>query len=285
MVAVKPGWLDSQDLLGHFNALEGRFQPASSGFYQFLVSSVVESMEPASGVYLCCLDEMNLSYIEHYFADFLSLLQAPVNERLLKLFDRNLCTSTDSYKEFGEVLLPSSIRFCGTVNVDETTKFFSPKVLDRVHIIEMTPTELSSLRSWNEEQPDPALMGPPISERVYRSWIQDPGLVEGNVLKILNEFDNYLSKNGLRISPRVYKSICRYISNAKDVMESEEEAMDFAIFQKILPSLRGHTQRFRELLLRLQEVCEQKNYRKSASRIKLIAEAQVAMDFFNYSLV
>ena len=33
--------------------------------------------------------------------------------------------------------IPSNVFFVGTVNVDETTYMFSPKVLDRAHVIEL----------------------------------------------------------------------------------------------------------------------------------------------------
>ena len=285
MVAVQPGWLDSHELLGHFNSLEGRFQPSSCGLYRFLVSAAREASEPDSGVYLCCLDEMNLSHVEHYFADFLSMLQAPIQDRRLRLFDGNLCRSDDPYRNYYEVQIPRSLRFCGTVNVDETTKFFSPKVLDRVHIIEIAPVALSNVNSWHEQQPDSTFLGDPVSERVFRSWFKDPGLVQEYVLRITNDLDDHLARVGLRISPRTFKSICRYVSNARDVMESDEEAMDFAIFQRLLPGLRGHSPQFRDWLYRLIEICEARKYTKSSFRIRLIAEAQVAMDFFNYSLV
>ena len=283
-ISVKPGWLDSQELTGYFNALDGRFQPSSSGFYQFLVASHRESLEPENGVYICCLDEMNLSYVEQYFADFLVLLQAPMEDRQIIFFDRNLCRIDDPYKDFHQIHLPSSLRFCGTVNVDETTKFFSPKVLDRVHIIEMGPVALSNINSWNEHQPDNSAIGTPISARIYYSWSQEPGFVQEYVLKSINEIECLLSAMGLRISPRTFKSICRYVSNARGVMESDEEAMDYAIFQKILPGLRGHSTQFREMLFKLIEITETRNYTRSSSRIKLIAEAPIAMDFFNYSM-
>jgi energy-coupling factor transporter ATP-binding protein EcfA2 len=283
-VSVKPGWLDSQELIGHFNALEGRFHPSSSGFYEFLISSAQESREPETGVYLCCLDEMNLSYVEHYFADFLSLLQAPIRDRLLRFFDENLCKADDPYRAFSQINLPRSLRFCGTVNIDETTKFFSPKVLDRVHIIEIAPVSLSTIDSWQEQPTGFSVEGDPVSERLFRSWLHAPGLVQEYVLKSISEFEEHLSGMGLRISPRTYKSICLYVSNARGLMESDDEAMDFAVFQKVLPALRGHTAQFREMLMRVYEICERKKYQRSSARIKLIAEAQVAMDFFNYSL-
>ena len=71
---------------------------------------------------------------------------ASVKEQLFKL------TETDSEDGFwlkwtkivdsdfetsGRFKIPSNVRFVGTMNVDETTNFFSPKVLDRVHIMRL----------------------------------------------------------------------------------------------------------------------------------------------------
>lgn len=284
-VSVKPGWLDSHELIGYFNSLDGRFQPSSSGFYHFLVASHIESQEAETGIHLCCLDEMNLSYVEQYFADFLVLLQAPPEDRQIRFFDKNLCRTDDPYREFHQIRIPSSLLFCGTVNVDETTKFFSPKVLDRVHIIEMGPVSLSNIYSWNEQLPDTAHIGTPVSSRIYFSWQQEPGLVQEYVLKGIREMESLLSTLGLRISPRTFKSICRYVSNARGVLESDDEAMDYAIFQKILPGLRGHSTSFRDMLFKMIDITESRNYPRSSSRIRLMAEAPIAMDFFNYSMV
>jgi len=84
------------------------------------------------------LDEMNLSHVERYFADFLSAMEA-----------RDGALRLHSEGEFrlprfeGDTLgvpqflpYPANLFVIGTVNVDETTYMFSPKVLDRAHVIE-----------------------------------------------------------------------------------------------------------------------------------------------------
>lgn len=281
MVSVKPGWLDSQDLIGHFNALEGRFQPSGSGFFHFLISAVIETRSSESGIFLCCLDEMNLSYLEHYFADFLSSLQLPPGDRILRLFPENLSDGSDPYRDYSKILLPRTLKFCGTVNIDETTKFFTPKVIDRVHIIEISSPRLSELSSWGQAYYAPLDTDSPVTEDTYRSWTKDPGVSKDFALSVLSRFEDHLSLN---ISPRTHISVCRYISNAQGVLESDEKAMDYAIFQKILPKLRGHTPEFREKLKRFQDICDRNGYYKSSERLYRMANANIAMDFFNYAL-
>ena len=70
---------------------------------------------------------MNLSHVERYFADFLSALESGEKIPLHK----NIVSEIEQ-----EMKLPNNLMVVGTVNVDETTYMFSPKVLDRANVIE-----------------------------------------------------------------------------------------------------------------------------------------------------
>ena len=72
---------------------------------------------------------MNLSHVERYFADFLSAIESGEEIPL--------------YGKDETLELPSNLFIIGTVNVDETTYMFSPKVLDRANTI-----EFETLRAW-----------------------------------------------------------------------------------------------------------------------------------------
>ena len=82
------------------------------------------------------LDEMNLSHVERYFADFLSVMESgkeiPLHPNTK---DWEKCDIPANIK------LPSNLFIVGTINVDETTYMFSPKVLDRANVIEFRLTE------------------------------------------------------------------------------------------------------------------------------------------------
>src|SRR5262249_34826267 len=83
MVNVNPSWMDARDLLGHLNTLEGRFYPAESGLFQRLVYAWEEyrRRRSESGLYVTCLDEMNLSQVEHYFGDLMMALEREGDQR------------------------------------------------------------------------------------------------------------------------------------------------------------------------------------------------------------
>ena len=88
------------------------------------------------------LDEMNLARVEHYFSDFLSAQESGED---IPLHENEAIESGES--ESGpqvprQLKVPGNVLFTGTVNVDETTYMFSPKVLDRAFTIEFDQVDL-----------------------------------------------------------------------------------------------------------------------------------------------
>ena len=64
-------------------------------------------------------------------------------------------TQTASKKNIPEkIKLPDNLFVIGTVNVDETTYMFSPKVLDRANVIEIKTSEenLQNFNSYNSQK-------------------------------------------------------------------------------------------------------------------------------------
>ena len=80
VIAVKPNWTGPEDLLGYYNPIERSYQ--STPFLQALLAAAEEPDVP----HLILLDEMNLARVEHYFADFLSLLETRDHSPEIPLF-------------------------------------------------------------------------------------------------------------------------------------------------------------------------------------------------------
>ncbi len=100
--------------------------------------------------YFLILDEMNLSHVERYFADILSAIESEDEIPLYEGIERSAFPDASAEKE--KVLIPNKLKLpknlfiIGTVNVDETTYQFSPKVLDRANVIEFRMTETDMRR-------------------------------------------------------------------------------------------------------------------------------------------
>jgi hypothetical protein len=132
LIEVQAGWRDRDDLLGHFNAFEGRYYESD-----FLLS-LYRAQTPAYQDRLCIvvLDEMNLSRPEQYFANLLAQLEQPENKRELRLTSDPQQQMPRLFK--GNTLrIPRNVWFVGTANHDETTVEFADKTYDRAHVMEL----------------------------------------------------------------------------------------------------------------------------------------------------
>jgi energy-coupling factor transporter ATP-binding protein EcfA2 len=127
VVAVGADWTGNENILGYPNGLDGT---------QYVTKQALDLIHRAEDhleiPHFLILDEMNLSHVERYFADLLSAIESDEPLRLHHDVSRNGNSRTIK----PELSLPHNLFIIGTVNVDETTYMFSPKVLDRANVIE-----------------------------------------------------------------------------------------------------------------------------------------------------
>jgi 5-methylcytosine-specific restriction endonuclease McrBC GTP-binding regulatory subunit McrB len=118
---------------------------------------VQEQREPAP--FFLILDEMNLARVEHSFSDFLSSLES--GEPLL-LHDHESPGGDDAGEPLtvpAHLKIHENVFFTGTVNIDETTYMFSPKVLDRAFTLELNEVNLAT---FGQHEPDDGRETPPL---------------------------------------------------------------------------------------------------------------------------
>lgn len=130
--AIQSGWRDNMDLMGYYNSFEHKYKETE--FFKALYVANLPKYE--NTLFLIILDEMNLSRPEHYFADFLSLLEQSPSERYISLTNTPTEVLPNLIKE-GKLKIPENVRFIGTANHDETTLEFAPKTYDRSNVMEM----------------------------------------------------------------------------------------------------------------------------------------------------
>ncbi len=160
MVAVRPAWLDSSDLLGYFDPLNNKYH--ATDFVRYL------SKKNNNRLHMILLDEMNIARIENYGADILANLSPIINNQrqeqsnqiklyptdmqemlfLHKLYHETKDTlSEEKQKEFNQLLqqyqdkekpainIEDNVLICGTLNIDGSTENLSPKMIDRSLIL------------------------------------------------------------------------------------------------------------------------------------------------------
>ncbi|MDP3277906.1 MAG: hypothetical protein Q8Q09_22165 [Deltaproteobacteria bacterium] len=133
VIEVQAGWRDRQDLLGYYNAFHKHYY--ASNFLRALYRAGTEAHRER--VTLIVLDEINLSRVEQFFADFLSVMEKPPRDRLITLMSDAVPLPPRLLLDGRSLALPTNVWFVGTANHDETTTAFADKTYDRAHVMEL----------------------------------------------------------------------------------------------------------------------------------------------------
>lgn len=155
LIPVRPDWHEAASLWGWREKNEFHGSPALrvvlDAWQHWLASGSPGSRPPVRHVLV--LDEMNLSRIEHYGSDLLSAMEQP-GRPVIRLHDAGKPIPLAG----SNVLVPPSIGWApglciiGTVNVDETTFAFAPKVLDRASVLEFVDVDLErAFTTWGKQ--------------------------------------------------------------------------------------------------------------------------------------
>jgi 5-methylcytosine-specific restriction protein B len=134
LVPVGADWNGNENIIGYPDGLRSDKYVTKPALELMRRASMPEfSNEP----HFLILDEMNLSHVERYFSDLLSMIESGESITLYA-DERDSAGVVVDTRSFPPTLrLPPNVYIIGTVNVDETTYMFSPKVLDRANVIEL----------------------------------------------------------------------------------------------------------------------------------------------------
>jgi 5-methylcytosine-specific restriction protein B len=246
VVSVGADWTDNRALLGFRNLLaEGGKTYVAPSALRIILKALETPIKP----FFLILDEMNLSHVERYFADFLSSMES---KEPLKLHDSSEPLNTeDGISVPGKITYPHNLFVIGTVNIDETTYMFSPKVLDRAHVIEFKVT-------WDEiadglEGAVPSELPPLSLEQVDAfmriSQLKDKTLSDEDhalLTKVLEDLHAALEGTRFVFAHRTARECLNFVASAQalakvDITSPQDTKclIDLAILQKALPKLNG----------------------------------------------
>lgn len=266
IVSVGADWTNREPLLGFPNALnKEEYVAPENGVLQLLINANKAGNE--NKPYFLILDEMNLSYVERYFADFLSAMESHSD---IPLWDKPESSKDTTPKTIN---LPKNLFIIGTINVDETTYMFSPKVLDRANVIEfkiaeeemseflsvMKPIDMDSIIGKN------SAMGGKFVELAASKEISPDDSVKKILLEFFSELKSVNAEFGYRSAMEIFRFIAQANKNDNTTQKmSMEEILDAAIVQKLLPKLHGSRKKLDEPLNKLWLMCMPKNYNKES---------------------
>ncbi|WP_164507341.1 McrB family protein [Companilactobacillus furfuricola] len=262
-IPVQSSWTDDSDLLGFMNYQKNEFEPGQSGLTQFLQKAADDKNE--DHLYLVEFDEMNLSRIEQYFAQFLSALEMDDEDRQIKLFEKsksnqnNKRDNNDGYDESlqrNTIPLKHNVMFVGTINTDESTYDISDKVLDRSNVIELHLLPyMDSLNNDENTETNLSYIVYPVLDTDDQSNKAEQKRVqtEYELLWEIHEKLN-LADHNIGVGWRIVNQIEEYLNNlpsyySEPKMEiSRDEGFDLQITQRILPKIKGSYQKLHNLI-------------------------------------
>ena len=249
-IAVRPDWHDSSDLLGYTN-LNNEFVPGR------LLEICYDAAQNSNRQYFVLLDEMNIAHVEYYLAEVLSHMEE-FSERDGRLQSDSLMPSVPRLSssaediKWHEVALPTNLCLVGSVNMDETTYGFSPKVLDRSFVVDFSSVSL--LRephhdtSVTEATGDVAWWTPAALRGQLQSDDSDHQKLLKRVGEQLQILNGYLPRH-MHVGYRVRDEIALFVSVSQEYRDcyvagaSEDinqiDPLDVAIAMKVLPRIHG----------------------------------------------
>ena len=268
LVEVKPNWHDSSELLGYYNALDGKYE--LTPFIRF----AVDAMQHPDVPFFVCLDEMNLAPIEQYFAEYLSVLEtrtktkdtitsaALLDSKKFENIDIEKYEGSDAavieYLQENGLIIPSNLFVIGTVNMDDTTHQFSRKVIDRAFTIEMnggdlmdmySETNSNALKYTEDPLPLHVMQSNYVTACEAFDDIDIKPYVESiklRVAELLNAVNGILKDTPFQVSYRVQNELILYIVSLieranypSDIEPIIKEATLAILLSKILPRIQG----------------------------------------------
>ena len=239
IIEVESSWRDKNELLGYYNEFSKSYSPKK--FTQRLYKA---KLNPNIITFIV-LDEMNLSRIEYYFSDFLSLMENEEDKREIKLLNVKLerTVGDERYgylalEEGHTIKIPTNVWFIGTANRDESTFEISDKVYDRAQTM-----------NFNKRAPKARPEGRDVPQRylsyeVFSNLLKDAinkGTFEAEDNEIIKEVEKIMQPFNISFGNRVLKQIeefvkiyCACFGNSSDVLN---EAIEKILLSKVVAKL------------------------------------------------
>lgn len=256
IIPVGADWTNREPLLGYPNGLDPlEYISPDSGALNLIIEAFKN--ENAYKPYFLILDEMNLSHVERYFADFLSVMES---DDKINLYSGASRKDLDGNAIPNEIFWSKNLFIIGTVNIDETTYMFSPKVLDRANTIEFRVNE-TNIRSFFDL---PSKIDLSVLESKGASMaknfleISQDNLIEKDdeYSEVLVNFFNELKKVGAEFGYRTAVEMLLLIKKLNIISDiSKNESVDVAVMQKLLPKLHGSRSKVSKVLDALILLC------------------------------
>lgn len=228
--SIQMTYKDRDDLLGYYNDFTGVYHET-----EFL-KRLYEATYRANHFNIMVLDEMNISRIEYYFADFLSVMEFPEPDRKIHLM--NIQGDAPAHLGKGDLQITPNTRFVGTANTDDSTFAITDKVIDRAIVLDFD--EYQSKIEFSTKAKPIAL-----SYKDLSSMAEEARKKEGNRLgkEDRRKFGELLKKTGeligVKTGNRLLVQADMLVPVYKAMRGNKEGALDYLFAFKVLRKAKG----------------------------------------------
>ena len=139
------------------------------------------------------------------------------------------------------ITIPSNVRIIGAINIDETTHYLSPKILDRAHIMKFRSPLLSD---WDKiireiDSYDYEDVTLPIVFNIDELGVRTPypkySVNDDFCIQFKELNSRFFYPLGVEFGMRTIRQGLNYLALFKDVNEDKEQAINNFIIHKVLP--------------------------------------------------
>ena len=223
VASVQPSWRDRTELFGYFNEFTRKFNETD-------VLAELYRASYTDDIYTVILDEMNISRVEYYFAEMLSILEMPSqDEWVVELVPSGWATDPKKVKG-GKLKIAPNVWYIGTINNDDSTFMVTDKVYDRA-----MPIDINDKGQVFVPEPIPAMdINYSYLDKLFKSAMNDNQVTEETLAKI-EKMDDYVITHfriafGNRIVAHMKKFVPVFVACGGD----EIDGVDYFIARKIL---------------------------------------------------
>ena len=223
VASVQPSWRDRTELFGYFNEFTKKFNE----------TEVLKEMYIAGytdDIYTIILDEMNLSRVEYYFAEMLSILEMPnKDEWVIEVVPNSWPTDPKKLK-FGKIKVPANMWYIGTINNDDSTFAVTDKVYDRAMPIDINDKG----KVFVPEQKEALDVNYSYLDRIFSEAMENYAISQDTLNKIEKMDDYVIAHFRIAFGNRIVSHMKKFVPVYVACGGTEIGGVDYFIAKKIL---------------------------------------------------
>lgn len=223
VASVQPSWRDRTDLFGYFNEFTKKFNE----------TDILKEMYIANytdDVYTIILDEMNLSRVEYYFAEMLSILEMPNKKEWVIEIVPNSWPTDPKKLMHGKIQVPANMWYIGTINNDDSTFAVTDKVYDRAMPIDINDKG----QVFEAEERDAMNINYTYIDKLFSDAMADYPISQDTLDKIEKMDDYVIAHFRIAFGNRIVAHMKKFVPVYVACGGTEIEGVDYFIAKKIL---------------------------------------------------